>query len=68
MWAIVRITSKHLSAGILTSSQMGSYDTSKTYLKKQYPTYFPESFRTHVACSGIAGVVCSLTSAPGESC
>lgn len=54
-------------AGILTSSQLGSYDGTKTFFKREFPDKFPEGFRTHLICSGIAGFVCSATSAPGET-
>lgn len=60
------ISSRRPSAGILTSSQLGSYDASKQYLKRTYPVTFPDTFKTHFVCSAIAGFVCSVTSAPGE--
>jgi len=54
-------------AGILTSSQLGSYDASKQYLKRTYPVTFPDTFKTHFVCSAIAGFVCSVTSAPVDT-
>lgn len=60
------LTDKHHRAGILTSSQLASYDWTKTTLKQDFPLYFQEGLRTHLVCSGIAGFVCSVASAPGE--
>ena len=51
-------------AGLLTASQMGSYDIAKTYLRNHYAETFPEGLKTHLLCSGIAGFVCSAVSAP----
>jgi hypothetical protein len=52
------------SAGVLTSSQLGSYDVAKHFVRTHYPTQFPEGFLTHFLCSGFAGFACSVTSAP----
>ncbi|WOO84217.1 Mitochondrial substrate carrier family protein ucpB [Vanrija pseudolonga] len=53
-----------IRAGVLTSSQLGSYDVAKHFLRTHYPTTFPEGLFTHLVCSGFAGFACSVTSAP----
>lgn len=52
------------SAGVLTSSQLGSYDVAKHFVRSHYSHYFPEGITTHLLCSGFAGFMCSVTSAP----
>ncbi|KAJ3150547.1 hypothetical protein HDU89_002953 [Geranomyces variabilis] len=51
-------------AGILTSSQLGTYDFVKYLLLDDFPNVFQEGFATHLAASGAAGFVCSAVSAP----
>ncbi|KAJ3176545.1 hypothetical protein HDU87_005239 [Geranomyces variabilis] len=51
-------------AGILTSSQLGTYDFVKYLLLEDFPNIFREGFATHLAASGAAGFVCSAVSAP----
>ncbi|GAA5854756.1 hypothetical protein JCM8547_004060 [Rhodosporidiobolus lusitaniae] len=53
-----------IRAGILTSSQLGSYDQIKHVLKRDFPTTFREGFQTHLVASAIAGFVCSAASNP----
>ncbi|GAA6033287.1 hypothetical protein JCM8097_006670 [Rhodosporidiobolus ruineniae] len=53
-----------IRAGILTSSQLGCYDGIKHMLKRDFPAYFTEGFRTHLAASAVAGFCCSVASNP----
>ncbi|BEJ15536.1 hypothetical protein CspHIS471_0501410 [Cutaneotrichosporon sp. HIS471] len=53
-----------LRAGVLTSSQLGSYDVAKHFVRSHYSHHFPEGITTHLLCSGFAGFMCSVTSAP----
>ncbi|KAH8917448.1 mitochondrial carrier [Atractiella rhizophila] len=54
-------------AGLLTSSQLGTYDFTKHELLQTVPGFFKEDFKTHLLCSAIAGFVCSLASAPVDT-
>ncbi|PWN29109.1 mitochondrial carrier, partial [Jaminaea rosea] len=49
-------------AGILTASQVGTYDQTKWWLKGHLG--WGEGGRLHVAASMVAGLVCSLASSP----
>ncbi|KAM0750705.1 mitochondrial carrier [Meredithblackwellia eburnea MCA 4105] len=51
-------------AGILTASQVGTYDHAKHLLITDFPSIFSEGLPTHLAASGIAGFVCSAASSP----
>jgi hypothetical protein len=55
-------------AGLLTSFQLGTYDHSKHLLIDKFPRHFDENFRTHFLASGIAGLVCSVVTAPVDMC
>lgn len=61
------LTPTILRAGLLTSSQLGSYDVAKHFVRTHYSHQFPEGMMTHLACSGFAGFVCSVTSAPVDT-
>lgn len=52
-------------AGILTSSQLATYDQTKQWLLKSRG--YVEGWRAHVVASAVAGVVCSLASAPVDT-
>ncbi|KAK4693985.1 hypothetical protein P7C70_g8825, partial [Phenoliferia sp. Uapishka_3] len=54
-----------LRAGILTASQVGTYDQTKFLLMTDFPGVFREGLPTHLVASGIAGFCCSLASSPG---
>jgi isocitrate dehydrogenase kinase/phosphatase len=51
-------------AGLLTSFQLGTYDHAKHTLLDSFPATFEENFQTHFIASGIAGLVCSVVTAP----
>lgn len=54
-------------AGILTASQLGSYDVAKHFVRTHatLSTILPEGkVSTHLACAAFAGFACSVTSAP----
>ncbi|SGY70214.1 BQ5605_C004g03121 [Microbotryum silenes-dioicae] len=53
-----------LRAGILTASQLGTYDHAKHTLMNDFPDTFREGFRTHFIASGVAGFTCSIVSSP----
>lgn len=54
-----------IRAGILTSSQLASYDETKHIILGLKG--FEEGFKTHLMASAVAGVVCSLASAPVDT-
>ncbi|SCV72375.1 BQ2448_3912 [Microbotryum intermedium] len=56
-----------LRAGILTASQLGTYDHAKHTLMNDFPDTFREGFRTHFIASGVAGFTCSIVSSPGSN-
>jgi len=53
-----------LRAGILTSSQLSTYDFLKHSLLERYPNTFQEGLQLHLIASGFAGLACSAASAP----
>lgn len=54
-----------LRAGVLTASQLGSYDVAKHFVRSHYNHILPEGrVGTHLACAAFAGFACSVASAP----
>ncbi|GAA6063156.1 hypothetical protein JCM10212_006314 [Sporobolomyces blumeae] len=51
-------------AGILTASQLGCYDQTKTILKRDFSSTFKEGMQTHLVASAVAGFCCSAASNP----
>lgn len=51
-------------AGVLTASQLSTYDHTKHTLLSYNSSYFHENMITHIISSIVAGFVCATTTAP----
>jgi len=57
------VTPTVLRAMVLNSAQLGGYSYVKNALLK-YPSHFSDDVPTHITCSMISGLLCSVTSLP----